>query len=483
MEYKGLKKDLFNQIFYTNLENAIIHYKENKGIKYSERELKGYINKLIDVFSTVEKKEGKYYIYASQLTNLKRNPLDKIFNVFVKNENSTYHRNSSTLGNNGYTHWYDIKEWFIKLYEYSLEETYNYIKFNKKYENTLKECKTTIKRIKQNNLTKKNKEIFKNIDEYLEIDKNKFLELFNLFQERGFDFFSKYLENMFYYNKDFVYINNNLNNGKIDKFDGLGRKYTVLTSTKKNIRKFIFKGFTEIDINSCSASILCNLWLNDILNKDSKNDLSELKGLYDNLFELITDKKSFRKKYQRILNTNEDRVKKIITHLLFEPNTVRIYENFSKEENEEFENNLLTIFEVTNPKKGILFNHLVRELLMIRRDVIDTYYEDSLQSNKIKKYYINNLDIRKIKSIVDEWFVLNKSNENKSPSKIIHKIIELVENQIRELVFEFLLNKGINNVYQIHDAFIFNDRINMKDLEEFIYEKIGFIFKFSEEKY
>lgn len=491
MEYKGLKKDLLNEIFYTHLESAILNSTALKKIEYTNKELKGYINKLIDIFSSAKNKNGKYYIYASQFTNLERNQLNKVFNVFVRSENSTYHRNSSKISNNGYPHHYDIKDWFLKIYNHSLDETYRYIEFNKKYEKTLKECKVIIKKIKHNESTKKNKKIFENIDEYLKIDKDKFLKLFNIFKKGKIDFFAKYLENMFFYDSKFVYIDNNLNNDKIDKFNGLGRKYTLLNSnTPKKIRKYIFSGFTEIDIDSCSCTILCNLWLNDISKKNSKNDLSDLQGMYENLYKLITNKMEFRAKYQRILNTNENIIKKIITHLLFEPNSTKIYEKFSKEENEKFKENLLTLYEVTNPKKSILFNGLVRELIMMRKDVKDLYYGDkgflytSLEDYKIiKKPFINHLDIREVKNIVDTWFILNGSENNKSDTKIIHKIIEIVENQIRELIFEFLSNKEINDVYQVHDAFIFNHEIDLKELENFIFEKIGFVFKFSKEKY
>ena len=55
MEYKGLKKDLLNEIFYTHLESAISNSTALKKIEYTNKELKGYINKLIDIFSSAKK--------------------------------------------------------------------------------------------------------------------------------------------------------------------------------------------------------------------------------------------------------------------------------------------------------------------------------------------------------------------------------------------------------------------------------------------
>ena len=138
------KKDLLSEIFYSHLEKAILQSNAIQGVDFTNRELKGYINKLIDVFSTVKIQDGKYHLYASQLKNLKRNKLDAIFNVFERNSQSTYHRNSSRIGNNSYAHWYDVKDWFLTLYDHSLNETYNYIKTNEKYERSLKDYRVRI---------------------------------------------------------------------------------------------------------------------------------------------------------------------------------------------------------------------------------------------------------------------------------------------------------------------------------------------------
>lgn len=489
MAYKGNKKDLFSQIFYAHLETALLQSNAIKGVEYTPRELKGYINKLIDVFSKVNASDGKYHIYASELANLSRNKLADVFKVFERAKDSTYHRNSSTRGNNGYTHSYEIKDWFLKLADQSFKDTRDHIKANKKYEKSIKEIKAKIKEIKAHNSSKGTGVPIQSVDDYLVIEKSKFLTLFSRFEKGKFDYFKKYLENVFYYDDQYVYVDNDLHSKKIDKYEGMGRSYTVLSNTSKDVRKYIFKGHTEVDINSCGPMILANLWLYDLQRKDNKNDLQELKDYhFENMYRLLTDKQGFRQKYANILGVKQNTIKSVITHLLYEPDSRQITHHFTEQEIKAASKKFLSTYELANPKKGVMFGGFVNELRMMRHDVVETYYKDSLFSDSINKHQLNELAIKDIKHYVDKWFVNDAlvkkgKGSKKKESTIVHKIIELVEHQIRALVLDFISSKIETSVYQIHDAFIFNGSIQLDELERHIYDEIGFVAKFSEETY
>lgn len=474
--------DFVSEVFFQHLKKVLKQSKALQGQDYTDRELSGFCRKLIDVFNSASFEDGKYQIYASNFSNLKRNKLSEHVKVFTRSEDSTYHANNSKKGYNGYTHSYDVADWFIKIRDNSLKDARRQIEFNAKYARNHSLYKDIVRRIKKST-SKRTPTFLQNIDEVVILEKEKFLSLYDAFMKREFDYFDSYRKNVVFFNKDKVYVSNTVTSKKIDKYGGLGRQYTLISNTKKEVRRYILEGYTEIDFNNCAISILSNLWLNDILNKDSKNDISELIEMFPNVHRLLTNKKAFYEKYERILDTDEKTVKKILLHLTYHPKATTVSKNFTDDELENFAIDALSQYELTEPHKGILFGGLTRELIMMGIDVISTYYDSELKSSKVQKLNISELDIRDVGEISDQWFLHDKSEDDKSDRRVLARIIELTEHQLRKVVINKLIREGFNNIFQIHDAVIFDGDIDVATVEKEIFDVTGFVMKLSKEKY
>nr|WP_321466406.1 hypothetical protein [uncultured Desulfobulbus sp.] len=462
-------------------------------IKYHHHTIDGLANKLsyVILYSIENPKyvnnffDG-YHIYSSDLIILKNNKLYKNIIFFEKSPNSTYHKNNGKCSEkNGYSHWYRYSDFTINCFNIALYLTKRQILYNRTYK--------VHEKYHQNKI----KSVFNKTDEtnntngLCKINKRIFLYLYSQFRKGICNDFIKILKKSLFCDDEYVYFDNNAISSSLD---GFGREYTTIGNLSKDFRKFILKGYTEIDIDCAIQSILVNLYYYNTLKPWIKVDFKELKNDYPSHHKMMADKNRFRDSVCFKFKCELPMAKQIITSISYSPNRRIIYEYCEKRKYPIVMENGTRYFDF--PKKRILecrklIDPLVEETKKLREKVLEKFYYQNNDFNTGIK--IGNIFIKNFKKLIDEDIETDniiKRQKIKGYGKgksledrILFRIYQLVECQIRNKMIQFLESKNINEHYQLHDCVIFKGDVEVKELMRFIYEELRMIILFSKKVY
>ncbi|MGD9808135.1 MAG: hypothetical protein AB7E76_09395 [Deferribacterales bacterium] len=474
------------QIFQEKLElvlnkkilNQIRILRKYKDVKYHHLTLKGLVETLAKIISySYQNKHlpssghvDEYHIFSTDLAILKRNKLSKYFVFFRRGDNSTYHRNNSKGSErNGYPHWYTYSDLINKAVDTAMWLTVRQIKYLDKFQYYEDAHKEKIRTVLRTDADQK-------ADSFIKVRKDIFLKLYKEFKKGLCDDFLILLNNCIGSDSEYVYAENEVLKSSLE---GHGREYTTIGMFSKNFRSVILKGYTEIDINSAIQSVLVNLYYMNTIIQSKRNSLSYLKEDFPAHYSLITNKSMFRWKYTNVFRCSEPLAKEIITSISYSPKSRIIYK-YCKQRN-----NLFSPKSILQCKK--LVEPYIAETNKLRERVLEKFYHQNSDSNEFFK--IGNIRVKDFKDMIDaEIQEHNQTLKGKGRGKSlddrrIYRIYELVERQVRLKMIEFIESKGIADFYQIHDCVIFDGKIDVNELRQFIYQELNMIIGFSEKTY
>lgn len=479
---------IFKQIFCEHLSQIITKINYDKGKTYHHLALKGFVETTFKIYykcllarrhidQNGKKVFDGYHIYCNDLKVLRMNKIyiDLNDELFIRKSNSTYHSNNKIYGkSNGYSHWYDFSYFLRQVIKGFRHKFIEYYKFNSKYQSVLQSYYNKTEKIlatTQNNISNKD-----SIGSIFKIKKSILRNEWRLFIRFKNDQFPFILNHILYWDDEYVYVNNIIN-GNDEYLDNLGRIYTLLGLLKKDFRERILKGYTEFDLNCSIQTLLINgFYMNSFI--QSKNiDLTTFKIDFPEHYQLLYNKKIYRLIIGNCFDTTEDIGKKIITHCSYSPKS-----NFSY-------SYLKNKSPKTKKLSKIRIQKFIDEVVEIRKVVLSKFYyqNDDLNPN-IK---IGDLKLSDFPRLIDEGIKQTNIKKNiggrgkKKEDRIIFRINELLEHQIRKCLIQYLSTFNGNNIYQIHDAVIFKNTMNIlsADLEQIIYNKLRFVVKFETKEY
>lgn len=456
---------LFEKILSERLQQNIVD--SRRGEKVHKSSLDGLVKVLTRTLVYAENHKhfdnnGKldgYHIMSSEIKLLARNKLAQEFKddgpneypFFTRAERSTYHANNARFGSNGYAHWYT----YGNVVQKSINEAYClfsravgiYTKFSdsvEKYENSLNECLE--------------KPVDLDVSKYLVVPKGKFEFIVNRFIEGVYEGAAILINRLEYSDEKYVYIKNKIEEN--DRLLGLGREYTTIGLLRKDVRKFLLKGYNEVDISTAAQSVFMNLYY------DFDLDIKVMKEEFPIHYLLLTNKVKFREKIKYLFrNTTIDKdpafsiddAKRLITAMTYSPNTRFAYKYC-----------VMRGFGAKRTKECKKFvDAFIDETKKIRAKVLNKYYEN----NKKVRELIDN-------DIADANSKLKGKGKGKSlDDRRMFRIYELYETKIRNTMFNYIDNKSTLNTYQIHDCIVYCADISVTDLRQTIYNKTSFVVK------
>ena len=338
------------------------------------------------------------------------------------------------------------KELFLKMEKANIylpdkifvKEIYNYSKI--KYENLKKYISTNIK-INEESIEKLIKEYLEDVvnDRYLYI-----FGLINLLRH-----YKKGTNSILYEEKKFrLYSSKRLNFG------------VNFQSIKSNLRKIIFQGQYDYDINAGAPTLLYQF----IKQKYTSENI-ELQYLES----YIKNRKILRKRCAEILA---------------EKNKSKDTKEFEKQTKETF-TALLYGSNVLSPKSKLSMNYSNRKYLYDNFDEFRDLVEDVKLLFKYYKEYIEKLKIESTKEdfieIEKGIFIETKKNDNgkivnKKENSIISEIYFYLESKILKLVYE---NYKEDISLLIHDGFVCRKYLELEELQNLVKEKLGYEVKYS----
>ena len=421
------------------------------------------LNNIYEVSEHTTDKE--YYSIPFNESKLYKKDVFENLAYYDIDENVCENRDLSILGK---------KEIFLKMEKANIylpdkifvKEIYNYSKI--KYENLKKTDKKfpfytftkSIKIIKQTQSTadlkkyistniKINEEsIEKLIKEYLEdVVNDRYLYIFGLI-----NLLRQYKEgtnSILYEEKKFrLYSSKRLNFG------------VNFQSIKSNLRKIIFQGQYDYDINAGAPTLLYQF----IKQKYTSENI-ELQYLES----YIKNRKILRKRCAEILA---------------EKNKSKDTKEFEKQTKETF-TALLYGSNVLSPKSKLSMNYSNRKYLYDNFDEFRDLVEDVKLLFKYYKEYIEKLKIESTKEdfieIEKGIFIETKKNDNgkivnKKENSIISEIYFYLESKILKLVYE---NYKEDISLLIHDGFVCRKYLELEELQNLVKEKLGYEVKYS----
>lgn len=233
-------------------------------------------------------------------------------------------------------------------------------------------------------------------------------------------------------------------------------------SIKSNLRKIIFQGQYDYDINAGAPTLLYQF----IKQKYTSENI-ELQYLES----YIKNRKILRKRCAEILA---------------EKNKSKDTKEFEKQTKETF-TALLYGSNVLSPKSKLSMNYSNRKYLYDNFDEFRDLVEDVKLLFKYYKEYIEKLKIESTKEdfieIEKGIFIETKKNDNgkivnKKENSIISEIYFYLESKILKLVYE---NYKEDISLLIHDGFICRKYLELEELQNLIKEKLGYEVKYSRE--
>ena len=233
-------------------------------------------------------------------------------------------------------------------------------------------------------------------------------------------------------------------------------------SIKSNLRKIIFQGQYDYDINAGAPTLLYQF----IKQKYTSENI-ELQYLES----YIKNRKILRKRCAEILA---------------EKNKSKDTKEFEKQTKETF-TALLYGSNVLSPKSKLSMNYSNRKYLYDNFDEFRYLVEDVKLLFKYYKEYIEKLKIESTKEdfieIEKGIFIETKKNDNgkivnKKENSIISEIYFYLESKILKLVYE---NYKEDISLLIHDGFVCRKYLELEELQNLIKEKLGYEVKYSRE--
>ena len=248
---------------------------------------------------------------------LKKNKLSQHFTFFKRADGSTYHANNSNKAEkNGYSHWYE----YSKLVSDSIKDAeylaIRKIRYSEKFERNESAYQAKIETIL-------NSECDGNSD-YIKVRKRGYLKLYKRFKDGLCDDFLHLLYNSEGSDNDYVYIRNDVIS---EHLEGSGRQYTRLGTLSKDLRRLILRGYTEVDMDSAIQTVLVNLYYFHTIKSSTKTSLADFKKDFPAHYELISNKKRFRKKVASAFKCDEKEAKQILTAISYAPKRRHIFKN------------------------------------------------------------------------------------------------------------------------------------------------------------
>lgn len=473
------KYPIFQKILFDISKKYIIKelQKINVTEKYDNRALNGLCNYVVrilkDMYSYPHYNKGikaidGYHIDSTIFRNLKLNKLckyfieysstcdgDKVtkrsFPFFLRAERSTYHRNNSRTGYNGYAHWYVPGDLIIKILNHSISIMNQILSFEHQYGNKEQEYINKLKTVLKIDLS--NEDTHK----YLKIHKNKIKSCFIFWKNGKYLQFSTIINNAVGIDGNYICIKNNIK----ETLNGKGRKYTILGSISKEFRKFLLEDYIEIDLSSGIQTVLVNLYYNKYLYPNRYS--SEFKKEFPMHHAFLTYKNKFRKNVSKLFNCNLEMAKKILTSISYSPNS-RIIHKYCTQRNLSPERTLKC-------KKFI--EPFIEEAKILRDTVLLKYYENDEENKKIIDF-----------DIQEHNKTLKGNGRGKSlKDRKLFRLYTIYEKQIRDAMIEYLIFNDVENIYQLHDCVIFDKNIDLSNMPNYIYKYAKFNCKFSKEIY
>ena len=503
--------------FFFFLDDYLLNMIENNSLAITQKRIReryefgDYFRKRLEIIFEVtrydkNKKKSREYIlretskhiiYELLKVIVQKNKTDELNNIYEVSEHTTdkeyysipfnesklYHKDlfeieaytiDKNLSNNTDLLILGKKELFLKMEKANIylpdkifvKEIYNYSKI--KYENLKKTDKKfpfytftkSRKKIKQTQSTadlkkyistniKINEEsIEKLIKEYLEdVVNDRYLYIFGLINLLRH--YKKGTNSILYEEKKFrLYSSKRLNFG------------VNFQSIKSNLRKIIFQGQYDYDINAGAPTLLYQF----IKQKYTSENI-ELQYLES----YIKNRKILRKRCAEILA---------------EKNKSKDTKEFEKQTKETF-TALLYGSNVLSPKSKLSMNYSNRKYLYDNFDEFRYLVEDVKLLFKYYKEYIEKLKKESIKEdfieIEKGIFIETKKNDNgkivnKKENSIISEIYFYLESKILKLVYE---NYKEDISLLIHDGFVCRKYLELEELQNLVKEKLGYEVKYS----
>jgi len=473
----------------SKIQKQIDRMQNDREIKYHHHTLNGLVSTLTKIVAYSYTKphyrisgenrflEG-YHIYGSDLATLKKNKLSQYFSFFSRADNSTYHANNAKSSEkNGYAHWYvysDLIFQSIQLAEYLAIRKIKYAERFERYEGA-----------HQAKIVSAFDTECNGDGDYIKVRKRGYLKLYKWFQEGRCDDFLNLLYNSVGSDNEYVYIRNDVIS---EHLDGSGRQYTRLGTLSKSIRQLILRGYTEVDMDSAIQTVLVNLYYYNTIKSRTETSLADFKKDFPAHYELLSDKKRFRRKIAAAFKCDEKAAKQILTSISYAPKRRHIFKNCKERtyihpvtgREMEFSDK-----QIVECKK--LIEPLIKETIKIRKVVLEKFYYREKDQNDFMK--LGNIRISQFKSLIDDDIAAhNLKLEGKGRGKPledrrIYRLYELVENQVRTKMIEFLNKLGINEHYQLHDCLIFPAKFDLRALRHYIFKELNLNLSFSAETY
>lgn len=441
--------------YYNLIADELRKYILKRKINISTQGLNGYIKQAIRIIYLAQNKPKMhkdgyflgYHIHSKFLRNINRNKISNCIELFNRAYGSTYHANNSKGKSNGYTHWYTFSDVLNTIIKRAESRLILAIKHEKQFGK--KKYKLNLKELDEDFDTKN---CFK-------ISIGKFVFEYNAFINHLNPQCSILLKNVVGKKGKYIYINNQC---KEDPWnENLGREYTILGILNKEMRKRLFSGYSEFDIDCAIQSVMLNLYsINPLKYKSFEFNKSKFPEFYN----LIQNKKLNRYYYASAFNTNIETAKQIITHLSFSPNANVIY-SYCKNKSPK-----------TKVKAKNKIKNFKKESNELRKNILDKFYYN-IQNSYFK---IGSLKIGNIPKIIDEEIRVNnlklkgKGRGKKKEDRIMFRLYELIEREIRGTLMNYIKSKGIEDIYQIHDCVLFkNDSITIQELQNQIKKELN----------
>ncbi|MGL1862394.1 MAG: hypothetical protein OCC46_07725 [Pseudodesulfovibrio sp.] len=399
----------------------------------------------------IEQHVRSYHIHSDLLKKYKRNPIGKHFeHWFKESPNSGYHINNAGSGkkSNGYTKWYYLGVDLIDIIDTANTLFMNALKFQKHgYEHVnIDESIGAIPFVEP--------DFQMDTKKYFKVKWELFLHEVELFNEHDNPQGLYLLRQMLFQDEEFVYLNNFIHD---ESLDGKGRTYSVLGSLDSDIRERLLPGYVELDINASLQSTLLSLVALNTLKPWKEVDYARFKSALPLLHKLTgtdLEKKLFRHSFASAFGVPVKKVHKrdvdaktIITHLTMAPKSNYLYK-YCKDK---------------GPKRVALAKRcaepFIKECLILRKIILDKFYYCKTDENR--NYKIGNLYIRDIPGMVDEQIRIDnlklkgKGRGKVKEDRIMARIYELVEHEMRKEIVTYMESKGVDEIYQVHDCVIF----------------------------
>lgn len=427
-------------------------------------------------------KRGKTIGYCipsrGKLNALKKNPLYKHFNFFVKAKGSTYHAKGSTYHANsakygkpnGYCHWYTFSDNIMRIRNWSLRRLEKAITFDNHGLNNVPN-----QDIRQ--YQRAPKSFVFDTDKCCRIERQPFLVELDMFRKQFSDSFATVLTHMKFFDSKYIYIDNTCKK-KTLMGTTLGRNYTLVGLMKKEMRERLFTGYLEVDLDCSNQSLMLNLMVHNTRNSPKyQHGTRYMKKCFPELGKMLENKTQYRQKFASVFDTDIATAKKIIQQISISPK--------SKVVNKYLVQGVDKPSETRIAKASGHIKALVKDCINLQNLILMRFYDRKCKKDRFS-YKIGTLTLSDIPWIVDEEIrlknaTLASAGKGKSlASRRYHQIYCLIEHQVRNCIIDYVEKKhGKVDIYQVHDAIFFKNKTikNINEITDHVKASLGFDIK------